>query len=318
MSSTKAIIGTNSGQASAPQTLPKRVRKRRPTTITSRARRASNTMIAMKSLQQARFATSEFLLMIKSNTSAQKKRRSTAARALPPKDVFPFILLPSEIKNMIFEYALLSKREILLASKTKKYRHNVEIKRTADCIWVPDPTNSHIPVKHLCLCRPSFTPNVILLNREIYAQTQPILYSNTFAFEDPKALLAFCINIGPKNCVLLQRLSLWHWDCTRAKRTLRYPAFAILANTTLNLKSLDVDRGYCGEDERRLAVHFLRDCHTWLEAVGLKGGRPDAGVEILQLSKEHVAGSAASGTDQEKLEKMTEAFRAEIRKLLKA
>ena len=67
--------------------------------------------------------------------------------------------LPPEIKNMIYEYALISEFEVPLVSKTKNHRSTLQID-------VP----SHY--------RPSFAAGIITVNREIHAKTQAILYEN--------------------------------------------------------------------------------------------------------------------------------------------
>ncbi|KAL8754809.1 MAG: hypothetical protein Q9199_004080 [Rusavskia elegans] len=239
--------------------------------------------------------------------------------------------LPSEVKNMIYNYALTSECEIPLVSRSKGYRHTIGLgdtdsfqsfRRRAYHAW----DGAYIPRRDatIPIIRPSFAPTIIALNREIHAQAQPILYgANAFALEDPKALLAFCANIGPKNCAYLQEVSLKHWGNTVVRRAMCHPAFAMLASA-VNLKCLNLDCCIYWGAGSGTARQFFRDGHNWLEAVGTKEGRRDAAVDLIQLGMQHIARprvgvmSTDHTTDEEKLEKMTDAFQAELRRLLKA
>lgn len=239
--------------------------------------------------------------------------------------------LPSEVKNMIYNYALTSECEIPLVSGSKGYRHTIELgdtnnfqsfRRRAYHAW----DGAYIPrrVATIPIIRPSFAPTIIALNREIHAQAQRILYgANAFTLEDPKALLAFCANIGPKNCAYLQEVSLKHWGNTVVRRAMCHPAFAMLASA-VNLKSLNLDCCIHWGAGSGTGRQFFRDGHNWLEAVATKEGRRDAAVDLVKLGMQHIARprvgamSTDHTTEEEKLDKMTDAFQAELRRLLKA
>lgn len=240
--------------------------------------------------------------------------------------------LPAEVKNMIYEFALASDYEIPLVFKMKGYRHTItlgdpntfqDFRRKAYREDYDGPfRRRYIPPAQVS--RPSFAPAIMGVNHEIHAQAQPILYgANVFALEDPKALLAFCANIGPKNCALLQDVSLKHFGNTVVRRALCYPAFAALANA-VNLQSLSLDCIVRRGDAVLTARQFFRDGHNWLEAVGTKEGRRDAAVDRIQLGHQNVSRprygvqDTDHTTDEEKLEKMTTIFQAELRRLLKA
>ncbi|KAL8657419.1 MAG: hypothetical protein Q9226_001933 [Calogaya cf. arnoldii] len=267
---------------------------------------------------------------IKLNITVENPKR------LPRQKIFPFMLLPAEVKNIIYAYALISSYEVPLVSKTKGYRHTIALGNTdtfqafnrreyrdEEGDWVRR-SGKKLPVK-----KPSFAPTIIALNREIHTQAQPILYgANAFTFEDPKALLAFCANIGPHNCAHLEEVSLKDWGDTVVRRAICHPAFAMLANA-VNLKSLSLECAIRWGDGLGTARQFFRDGHNWLEAVGMKEGRKDAAVDRARLGMEHSARplfsenvgevhNASKEEQVEKLDKMTEVFRAELIRLLKA
>ena len=240
--------------------------------------------------------------------------------------------LPAEIKNMIYKYALTSEYEIPLVFKLKGYRHTVTLgDPTTFQNFRRSPFRDDFDGPSCCryvplarVSRPSFAPSIIALNHETHAQAQPILYgANAFALEDPKALLAFCANIGPKNCTMLQEVSLKHFGNTVVRRALCYPAFAALANA-VNLQILSLDCNIRRGELILTARQFFRDGHNWLEAVGAKEGRRDAAVERIQLGMKHIdrprhgVPDADDATKKEQLEKMTTIFKKELRRLLKA
>ncbi|KAL9037793.1 MAG: hypothetical protein Q9180_003520 [Flavoplaca navasiana] len=239
-----------------------------------------------------------------SKTKLRVNPKADKTKALPRKMIFPFMSLPAEIKNLIYKYALTSGHEISLAFKMKGYRHTV----------VP-------PAR---VSRPSLAPAIIALNHETNMQAQPVLYgANVFALEDPKALLAFCASIGPKNCAMLQKVNLKHFGNTAVRRAQCYPAFAALA-IAVDLQILKLDCNIRRGEPILTARQFFRDGHNWLEAVGAKEGRRDAAVDRIELGHQNVSRlryglpCIDDLTDEQKLEEMTTRFRTELRRLLKA
>ncbi|KAL8784308.1 MAG: hypothetical protein Q9213_004066 [Squamulea squamosa] len=249
-------------------------------------------------------------------------------KPLPKKHIFPFTSLPAELKNRIYDYALTTEYEIPLVSKTFMFRRTVGLgdndsfqafrRRGGFGRWsyrIARTQANTIPVT-----RPSFAPRLLSLSRQIHAETQPILYgANAFTFEDTKSLLAFCANIGPKNCATLQELSIKHWGNTAGGRALNFPCFAMLASA-VNLTSLNLDCFIRWGHGERIARQFFRDGHIWLEAVGTSKGRRDAAVDVIHLGLENLSpyGRSGNGTREEQLEEMTREFRTELRKLLRA
>ncbi|KAL8875944.1 MAG: hypothetical protein Q9192_008957, partial [Flavoplaca navasiana] len=229
----------------------------------------------------------------KALSSSKKKLRvnpkADKTKALPRKKIFPFMSLPAEIKNMIYEYALTSDDEIPLIFKRKGYRHTVVIGggRSFMASAPPHEFDSTRLVPWSLDSPPSLTPAIIALNNEVCTQARPILYgSNKFALEDPKALFVFCTSIGPKNCAMLQKVSLYHFGSTAARKALRYPALAALGNA-VNLQSLSLVCRICPGNALRTAQQFFRDGHSWLEAVGAKEGRRDAAVDRIELGSQN-------------------------------
>lgn len=240
--------------------------------------------------------------------------------------------LPAELKNQIYALALTDLNSILLASKTKRYRRTVQR-------FVPTTHNNRIGPWHLLQRQPSdssadsavinmpnlvieptlprLVPNMLLLNRAIYAETQPILYAgNTFVFEDIKAMHAFLATIGSKNRATIADLTVRGWGLNRAHHALNHAAFTMLAGA-VNLTRLCLDCEIHWSSPQRTAKQLYRDGFHWLEAMGSAKGRVDAAVDIIEVSDgffgtqyQHMRATLRS--PEEKMED----FRAELRQML--
>lgn len=135
-----------------------------------------------------------------------KNGKAISNKPLPKKKIFPFAKLPAEIKNQIYDLTLKDENGIYLALKIKAYRRTIIRSTQAMNDLTGDarryrrhvPRNLQVVITEAKLHPPAaLVPNLLLLNRETYAQTQPILYgSNDFAVQDTTALHAFLAMIG--------------------------------------------------------------------------------------------------------------------------
>lgn len=266
---------------------------------------------------------------ISSNNLLQKLKTSHTAvstKPLPKHKIFPFTSLPAELRNQIYALALTDPNDIFLISKTNRYRRTVErlppgwkkLKSSAyhgrDSYYFP---RSETPETSAKMALPTLVPNLLLLNQAIYAETQPILYAgNTFAVEDTMAMHTFLATIGPKNRATISDLTLSGWGHTRAHKALNYPAFTMLAGA-VNLTRLYINCEIAC-DPKRAAKQLYRDGFRWFEVMGIKKGRFDAVLDVIQIEDRFLSGRSY-GRRQDRLkspEEKKEEFRAELRRLL--
>lgn len=167
---------------------------------------------------------------------------------------------------------------------------------------------------------PTLTPNILLLNRAIYAEAQPILYaSNAFALEDTTALHAFLAIIGPKNRATITDLTIKGWGYTKAHKALNHPALTMLTGAA-NLKRLYLDCHIHWSGPKGVAKQLYRDGFHWLEAVGAAKGKFDAAIEIIEASEECLENRPYKNVQAYKnmqADEKTDEFRSELRKLLR-
>lgn len=234
--------------------------------------------------------------------------------------------LPAELKNQIYALALTDLDAIFLIPKTKHFRRTVQ----RSVHHINSVTGYHCSARSQCSVRgspkaatetplPALTPNILLLNRAIYAETQPILYAdNTFELEDTTAMHAFLAIIGPKNRATLTDLTIKGWGYTKAHKALNHPAFTMLASA-VNLTRLHLDCQIAWGGPDKVAKQLYRDGFHWLEAVGAAKGKFDAAIELIDIPDERLGNSYSySRRHAADLvpEGMLGTFRAELRKLL--
>ncbi len=116
--------------------------------------------------------------------------------------------LPAELKNQIYAFALTDENGIFLISKTKAYRHTVQRSRPYGHD-VQSGRRRHYHSFYLLEQQintdpeppppAALLPNILRCNREMYAETGPILYGkNDFTFEDTTAMHGFLAKIGER------------------------------------------------------------------------------------------------------------------------
>ncbi|KAI4271819.1 MAG: hypothetical protein L6R38_006764 [Xanthoria sp. 2 TBL-2021] len=257
--------------------------------------------------------------------SAKKAKAPPAVqppKPLPKKKIFPFASLPAELKNKIYSYALTSDEPIYLISKRKHhYRHTIALGDT-DSFGKDGRRGSYGYIRqndNPVIRKPPLVPQFLVLNRQIHAETQPILYgANIFAVEDMKALHTFLANIGPKNCETLQQLSIKQLGHSRSTSSLAYPAFVLLANA-VNLTRLEMDCAISWGEGDRIGRAFWREAHHWIESIGRHKGRRDAALDIVDLTTKNVSLwlERSGKTKEQLLDEIRADFRAELRGLLK-
>lgn len=250
---------------------------------------------------------------------------------MPKRKIFPFNSLPAELKNKIFFIALTDPNGVFFVSGLKHYRRIVVRETPSESnadgasrrsraryhagfynAPAPDPPKEPRPPVA------SLVPNMIVLNRQMYAETQPILYgANKFAVEDTTALHGFLAGIGAKNCASLDEITIKGWGYSKAHKAMNHPALTLLTNA-LNLKRLHIDTAVHWDGPRKAARQLYRDGFHWLEA--LYAAKGVEGFDIIDLHKENWEQRWYRYSNPEKeqppIEESRKEFKEELKKLV--
>jgi hypothetical protein len=270
--------------------------------------------------------------------SKNKKARHTPPRQQIEEKPFPFMELPPELRDMIYEMALTDVNGISIVSKSKAYRRTVCRAPIYDSEWTGySRRRNHTygtkrPIlddgrEELAPQERSLVPNILAVSKQIYKEAIGILYGQDFVIEDTDALHRFLAIIGLRNQQRLLSLDVNSFCEGRNKKIINHCAFMSLAGAT-NLKSLRLNNArfrYYG-DAKGFARGFYCNAHYFLEAYGAAHGRRDAALDVLELDDEifdyfnpyrrNVDLTARKPTGEELVQENKRMFRAELCRLL--
>lgn len=227
----------------------------------------------------------------KDEAKAKASKKATAKRNAKPKkkDIFPFLDLPPELRNTIYEYTLTDPDGMNIISKVQGHRRVVKrgsIEKTTYRGWRHH--HRQVETKRDGSGRPPLRPVLLGVNRQINKEAATMLYGQTLHFEDTVALYHFLAQIGHANRLLVENVVLHAWGLSGAQQNMNHPAFTMLAEAkSLQQLSIDCDiyYGYSTgvREMKKVASKLFRGAHPWFEAVGAARGSKDAALEILDL-----------------------------------
>jgi hypothetical protein len=173
------------------------------------------------------------------------------AAAGPP---FPFLKLPAELRNKIYELALTSEKRVVLKYHFKNGRRRVPFRAGAKA-----------KVNGL------LNPAILRACRQVCAEALPVLYNQPFEFMNALSLQTFLEQIGKDAVKSLQTVTILTLKVANNSEV-THPAFRALANAAnLNaLNILDFEISYrvtvfADIQVGALARFFFPVAHIWLE-----------------------------------------------------
>ncbi|KAK3696068.1 hypothetical protein LTR37_018149 [Vermiconidia calcicola] len=277
----------------------------------------------------------------KTNTrksKAKKRAKLTPSRPKKPQKPFEFMSLPAELRDYIYELALVDPEGITVVSKTKAYRRTVARGAISDNGngFYPGRSRGYHRRRYINLDddedgdesqEPELDPKQLIpallaVNKQVRAEATGYLYQQSIILEDTMALHTFLAAIGPANRSQVADLTIRAWGTGRGTHKAMNVAALTLLSTCTNLKSfnLDCEIGWLREP-KNLARRLYRDGHYFFEAYGVANGKKDAAVEVLGLNqwnfdRDHYYSYRRSASQLPEPEEFKAAFQAELRKLL--
>ncbi|KIW06448.1 uncharacterized protein PV09_02892 [Verruconis gallopava] len=258
-----------------------------------------------------------------------KKKARPSPKNLPRRKVFPFMRLPAELRNKIYEYALSDKDPIYVSSRTKGYRRwaqrctETEISPQFVSRWTryrhrQDGENKNEDPSD----RRALVPNLLAVSKTIHDEAGSFLYGQRIVIADNYALMAFLLQIGPTHVRMLRDLTIIEWCGGRAHKSINFPAIAMLAPATdLRRLNISCSVGYFSsyswgtgkkqEIAHRVARKIFRDCYPFLQAYGTAKRDMTAAVNVIEIDENNFRYASADK------EKEMEKFRTELGRLLR-
>ncbi|PSN70496.1 hypothetical protein BS50DRAFT_488573 [Corynespora cassiicola Philippines] len=228
--------------------------------------------------------------------------RNTKPR--PQNKIFPFLSLPAELRNRIYEECLPDPTQL-----PEQYEHNgaefwiqfrqKQLRRSFNVIEALD-TDSY-EWDQLEPGPKRLGMNLLAVCKQIYDEMAPMFYRQRLVFQDPDALISFTSHLSPRTAKLIRHMEIRTWGNTRTRKNRGFLAMTMLG--AKGVTNLEVLRISCALDHfyssswgrnkgqhvpipKRVAKKAYRDCHVWLEAVAVASGDYLKGADILQLGSE--------------------------------
>lgn len=170
-----------------------------------------------------------FITDISQRTSKTKRAKVARAFAKPRKDKkvkpFRFLDLSAELRNRIYEFALVEPSELTLVARTKNYRRGI-IRGAIDVAENPRHYGKKYRYRYYDWRSEgqgndeseepknderSLIPNLLAVNRQIRDEASSYLYKQELILEDTNALHIFLACIGPSNRELLTNVTIRGW-----------------------------------------------------------------------------------------------------------
>ncbi|KAF2871025.1 hypothetical protein BDV95DRAFT_52681 [Massariosphaeria phaeospora] len=198
----------------------------------------------------------------------RRRIRPVSNKPLPKRKIFPFLTLPAELRNRIYEECLPAttieaddadaEPTIWLRAKQRSYRRGVEFMPTVTQNEIENGFNTRIRRGtgrgKSCWRGAKATPpradnttpphslNILAVCQQIYTEAAPMLYARRFVFTDPDALFAYATLLTPRTAAQLRHISLSNYSHSRSRKNRGFAAFAMLAaKGATQLLSLRID-----------------------------------------------------------------------------
>ncbi|KAI7363724.1 hypothetical protein KC354_g6267 [Hortaea werneckii] len=189
---------------------------------------------------------------------ARKRKKAADAVTAPPDKAFPFEKLPPELRNMVYEYYLVTPRQVLITRRRQ---------RQIGCFGAKGPFKLYsLAVADGTVLRRATAKNKSLLgftgssllrvNKTIHKETESMLYgANRFLLTGNVTAMQFLQELGPR-VPLLRQISLEFSTLSSMDRI--KPLFDKLRSADDKLETLEVVIQHSSLDEYRDVFSFRR------------------------------------------------------------
>lgn len=245
-------------------------------------------------------------------TNAKKRAKVGSKAGRKKVQHFRLLDLPPELRDAIYDAALLDGDGVSLVAVNKGYCATVRRGRVPFDRRRPTPSEDVTPYVPGPL-----RPKLLAVSKQIHDEAIGILYGQPFAFQNTVALHSFLGMIGQANMKRLLHLTVQGWSCGRGIGKAANHAGLTLLQGAVNLKSLTLD---CHLDDasnpKSHARFFFRQSHHFLQHYGFAKGRKDAAFDILNINECNFKGPWYAPQAHPGPKEWAETFMAEVKRLM--
>ncbi|EMC93978.1 hypothetical protein BAUCODRAFT_141386 [Baudoinia panamericana UAMH 10762] len=263
-----------------------------------------------------------------------KKANGRSVKTARAKNVkpFPFLSLPAELRDYVYELALTDPNGMTLVSKTKAHRRTVSrgviladgktyyARRRRHHRWYQPPVS---PQPSTPMPAPvTLVPALLAVCKQIHDEAVGYLYQQNLAIENTYALHSFLATIGSHRIHVTNMRIKAYGNGRGIHKAMNFCALTLLAGCT-NLQSLTFDCSIGAlRDPKSLARQIFRDGHYFLEANSAAVVDRRAAVDVLRFNdcnfdKDRGMSWYRRHQDLPGKEEFERQFQAELRRLLK-
>ncbi|KAG9662069.1 hypothetical protein KCU95_g7347, partial [Aureobasidium melanogenum] len=268
--------------------------------------------------------------------SRSKQTKPKRARKEKPVKVFPFLSLPSELRNKIYSLALEDPDGMVLHEGWRAHRrvpkrcqyHNCEDKeRYAGIGNLVYSDESYHNQGGQASC--TLVPSLLAVSKQIYAEAAAILYSQPLHFVNTTALHSFLAPLSNQTGSLVRNITIHNYEnWGRGVRKAMNVSAMTLLRTCSNLETLRIE-GFANYywhyrhwgnkpntqkagriEGMSIAQQIYRDAAFWLDIIGA-----EKALQVLDLSG--LQREAGSDDDAEALRIANIVFKEELTALIK-
>ena len=233
---------------------------------------------------------------------------------------FPFLELPAELRNRVYEFCLVDPDPISLISRFKN-QHRQVIRKPCDYAHVlQDSYRNHRyrqtgpTARDWLVSHRQLHPALLAVNRQVHEEAVMYLYSQPIHVEDTTALWTFLSTIG-SNRRRIREIHIHGYGVGRGThRAMNHVALTTLAECrSLQHVFFDCWIGGRRSWEQEPAWHarqLYRDGHLWIETMGAeKAARV---IKLRESRHEHDHVPELSDNSKEMIKQATVIFSAEL------
>jgi len=251
----------------------------------------------------------------KMKSTHASRKRTKASKS----EIFPFLSMPGELRNQIYELALVNPDGHYLVAT---YRKGMRTVRAANHGAYSNITSRYFLPKH----RDATTAHgLFAVNRQTNEEARTLVYSKPFVFENDTALHTFFVAIGAKNRALLTNISLETWCGRGSFWNMPFQAFSMLLFPSFSMLSMGCDnisrfhfKPTLHEimHPEHLAEAFYTKAHPWLRALVRSKGSTDAAVAVIEFNADENEQGRCSVNHRIDVRQAMDKFKAALKRRL--